>query len=360
MATAYVYPAFDARYYGHYFDAIRALLGPRAIHFTRTGFPAFGTDCLALRLMGDVEHRIYIHSNDWPDLAPDGLEWCDTFGKVNLDPATLADLPAKLAAKVVAIGPTFPFRTATPLALTIRGLKTYLLSSGRSQPFRRHMATYRGLYVFRFPEEEYLPHPSRRDYVFFNASVWEREPEANAVRARFMDAARSVPGIEFEGGLTPRSSARGTPGWSAPGLEPYLVRRYDPREYLEKTRQSAVVLNNPAYRDCHSWRLAEALALGKAIVSTPIRRAVPAPLLHGMHLHLVDGSVESFRGAIELLCSDDRYREHLERGARIYYEHHLHPRKVITRLIDHPNPALHADSSSIITGETTAEAWFHD
>jgi glycosyltransferase involved in cell wall biosynthesis len=140
-------------------------------------------------------------------------------------------------------------------------------------------------------------------------------------------------GIRFEGGLSPRRSARGDRNFRATGYEPHLSRRFTPLEYLEKTRASAVVLNNPAYEGCHSWRLAESLALGKAIISTPIVRELPAPLVHGTHLHCVDGSVESFRSAIGMICGDADYRARLETRARAYYEEYLAPTAVVRRIL---------------------------
>jgi hypothetical protein len=330
MDQILVYPAFNPRYYLHYLEALQAVVGRARLTFTTAGFPKFGTDCLALRIGRDPEHRIYIHADDMPGLDPEGLAWCDSFGKVNLD---TRQIPEEHAHKIVSMGPTFPFRTSGRLQLTWWGLITHFRGRGICEPFARHMALYRGLYTFRFHESAYRPSPSRSDYIFFNASIWEREPEANSTRARFIDACLSIPGIEFEGGLSPRDSARGTKGWRAPGFEKYIVGRYNAAEYLEKTRVSAVALNNPAYLDCHSWRLAENMALGKAIISTPLRRAVPAPTVHGEHIHFVDGSVESFREAISVICGDDAYRRHLEQGARSYYDRHLIPEKVMLRVL---------------------------
>jgi hypothetical protein len=326
-----IYPAFTAKYYSLYIAGLRSLFGRSQLRFTRRGFPAFGSDCLALRIHGPLERKIYIHSNDMPEIDENGLAWSHVFGKVNLDPNLV---PADSRSKVVGIGPTFAVRVWGPGAAELVGIKNFLLAPKACGSFRTHLSTYRGHYASRYAASDYHPTSSKSDYIFFNAALWEREPEANAVRARFLKAARSLPGITVEGGLTPRDSARGTKNFTAPEYEELFSRRYSPAEYFAKTRDSAAVLNNPAYRDGHSWRLAESMAMGKAIITTPIARAVPAPLLHGTHVHYSDGSEKAFRDAIKQICNDHDYRERLERNARAYYEAHLAPPVVMRRLLD--------------------------
>lgn len=331
LISAEIYPAFEARYYSLYIQGLISHLGSSRLTYTTRGFPRFGSDCLAVRLRNDEEERkIYIHSNDMPELNEEGLAWCDLFGKVNLDRELV---PGPAWEKVLGLGPTMGVRVWGPIrshAMALMNL--WRCRSVIGDHWREHIASYRGQYASRFPEEIYRPGTARPDYIFYNAALWEREPEANSTRARFVEACRSVDGAHFEGGLTPRQSARGIRNYSAPEFAPFLGRRYSPREYLERTRVSAVAMNNPAYRDCHSWRLAECLALGKAILSLPIVRALPAPLEHGVHIHYVEDSVASFRSGIERILGDENYRKKLETNARAYYETYLSPRSVMARI----------------------------
>jgi glycosyltransferase involved in cell wall biosynthesis len=85
----------------------------------------------------------------------------------------------------------------------------------------------------------------------------------------------------------------------------------------------------------HTFKLAEFLALGKAIISTPISRELPEPLCHGEHVHYVDGSVDALREAITKIAGDREYRTHLEQNAHDYYIRHLRPKIVVERLLDH-------------------------
>ena len=104
----------------------------------------------------------------------------------------------------------------------------------------------------------------------------------------------------------------------------------------EKTKSSAVVFNTPAVWLCHGFKLAEYLALGKAIISTFISRELPSPLVHGRHVHYIDGSPISFREAIELILSDQGYRINLERNAYDYYTPFFNTRASYPKIVDLP------------------------
>lgn len=281
---------------------------------------------------------------DSPALKTDALEWCDVFGKVNLDPAIV---PARHADKVVVAGPIFPVRIWGPASAALytaanffkgrSGVEQY--GRSRVDSYRWHLLNSFRVYAHgRLAEEEYRPEETRKGYVFFSSGLWEetggneerarRNRVTNQARLRFVRICRELEKLEFEGGFWERKRIRVT------GYESYTSRiEYSHAEYIEKTKASTVVFNTPSVLGCHSWKLAEFLALGKAIVSLPTERALPAPLLHGEHVHYVDGSEASIREAVRKICEDDGYREHLERQARAYYEEHLAPSRVVERLI---------------------------
>jgi glycosyltransferase involved in cell wall biosynthesis len=109
-------------------------------------------------------------------------------------------------------------------------------------------------------------------------------------------------------------------------------KKYPLQEYLAKIRRSAVVFNNPAVHGCHGWKLGEYLALGKAIVSMPLSRDLPAPLVHGEHLHVAEG-LGGIEDALRVLLEDHEYRRHLETNARAWYEQWLTPVRVMDRVL---------------------------
>ena len=319
-----VYPACNALYYSFYLAGLRQVLGRSGVRYRRRGFPPFGHHGLALETIETRPRRVFISASDGPGLQPAVLAWCDVYGKANLDPERV---PPASAGRCLAIGPSFPVRFWEPGAALARALINYLRCRGRVGSAREHFANFRRQYRYRLPLDAYQPGTSEPGYVFFAATLWKKEAATNRFRAHFLEVCQAMPGPDLEGGFVPRT--RG----DIPGFDHVTVdRRFSVAEYVRGIRRSAVVFNTPAVSGCHGWKLAEFLALGKAIISTPLSRAMPAPLVDGMHCHFVDGSRASIRGAIERLLGDGEYRQRLEANARDYYLRYLSPTRVIERV----------------------------
>ncbi|CAN5177993.1 hypothetical protein BH24GEM2_BH24GEM2_03000 [soil metagenome] len=358
VATVNIYPGFNALYYSYFLAGLSEVFGWEALHFTTAGFPDFGHDCLAVKIVtGGSERRIYFEANDSPELEPRGLAWCDILAKVN---CCTDSMSPEIQNKVVPVGPAFPVRlwdTSQAFLVALRNLaksnvrlRSYALSYYDPRYtvkdvsllicVKRHLINYAKLFSHRrLPLAEYRPGKSHGNYIFFSSGLWpevHRVPEwakanrtANQNRLAFLLACRSVPGVVVEGGFWARKRVK------VSGYEKFTSRvEYRHEEYIEQTKSSAVVFNTPAYKGCHSWKLGEFLALGKAIISVPMLREMPAPLVHGTHIHFVDGSTGETRDAVARICSDDDYRHHLEVNARAYFETYLQPAQMVRRLLE--------------------------
>lgn len=317
--------AFDPFYYGYYIVGLRPLASAHGILFSARGFePAFGHG-LAFVTGHEVKRRVFIDARDGPEIDHVLLRWCDVYGKVNPDRAVLA---IEGGSKVVAIGPSFGIMVWHLLPGLFLAVANYGRVGRRVSSRREHFANYWRQATYRLPLAKYDPAPSEANYVFAMGSLWKGEPETNRLRANFFEACRSIRALTFEGGFAPRVKA------DVPGFSRHTVSsRYPIAEYVARTKRSAVVFNTPAVGGCHGWKLAEFLALGKAIISTPLVRELPGPLVDGEHVHVTDGSVGSLREAIERICKDQAYRSRLENGARHYYDEYLAPARVIVRLL---------------------------
>jgi glycosyltransferase involved in cell wall biosynthesis len=229
------------------------------------------------------------------------------------------------------MGPSFGIRIWGPATWATLAAANYvrrLPEFGGIGGSREHFANYWRQYHYRLPIEAYTHERSRGDYIFFLSPVWKQEPRCNEYRASFIKACRSLRGVAFEGGFAPRRKG------DVRGFEDFAVeRRYPLPDYIAKLKRSLVAFNTPAVYGCLGWKLAEYLALGKAIISTPLGRALPAPLEHGRHIHFVDGSFDEIARAIELISSDGAYRRELENNAREYFLRHLAPAKCIERIV---------------------------
>ncbi len=90
------------------------------------------------------------------------------------------------------------------------------------------------------------------------------------------------------------------------------------QKWLQKTKQSAVVFNTPAFWNCHGWKLGEYLAMGKCILSTDLSNDLPCPLEHGVNIHIVENSELAMREALCYILSHPDYRHALEQEAAHY------------------------------------------
>jgi hypothetical protein len=334
MLLARVHPRFVVPYFAFYLEGLGRVLGFDNIVFDRDGGPepTEFDDGFAFTLVGSGAisprfRRIYINANDFSRIDSVALEWCDRFGVINYDPSVAQE--THHPDKVVAIGPSFGIRGWGGVRRTLRDLvriwRQLRLSPRRQITEVRHVFK---LLTERVTEESYSPSRARDGYVFSVAWPWKKHPDVNPPRARFMRACKAARGVTFEGGFAPRRRR------DVEGIDDVLAaRKYPFREYLENTKASAVVFNCPAVHGCLGWKLGEFLALGKAVLSLPLSRSMPEPLVHGENVHFVEDDQDAMRSAVERITRDRRYRERLELGARRYYLEHLAPERVIRRLV---------------------------
>lgn len=354
MTRIDVYPAFDPLYYSYFLAGLHGVHGVDQVRFTTRGFPRFTHRGLAFRIsVPGGERRIFIHGSDDPDLPEEGLQWCHTMGKVNLDSASLSE---ELRNRVVCLGPIFPFRVWNGPESMAHGLANLLRANSRLRSYESdipsqypklgtmplcavlHLKQYVKIGFQRLPLDSFRPGITESDYVYFSSAIWpedspvaayaEANRVANAARLEFARACKENPTLRLEGGIFMR------PGYVVRAYEGLTHSQTDGHhQYISKTKASCVVFNVPSVKWCHSWKLGEYLALGKAIISLPIVRDLPAPLEHGVHVHYVDGSASAMREAIALIAGDDEYRRTLEQNARGYHERYLAPASMMQRLL---------------------------
>jgi glycosyltransferase involved in cell wall biosynthesis len=334
MSTIEICPTFDAFYYSFYIQGIMEVFGQQNVHFSSRPFPPLPSAHLAFISKDQRDLRVVIDAYDGSVVTNhSGLKWCDVYGKVNL---SLPLIPKDYASKCLPIGPSFAIQVWNPINswwVALRNYRfsvDYILGSPGLKDSYEHFANYKRQYKYRLPIRCFAPGLSRDDYIFSQSTLWPEEQAsgANEYRALFIESCKSLTDVTFEGGLVP-SQSHPIPDRFAS----YIAPQRSFADYLEKTKASALVFNTPAVWSCHGFKLAEFLALGKAIISTQLTRELPAPLVHGQHLHYVDGSLDSIRAAVHLLLTDRDYRKHLEQKAYNYYLSFLSPKCVIERLL---------------------------
>jgi hypothetical protein len=332
MKAVTIYPCFDVFNQSFYLNCLVEVFGARNIHFTTEGFPTFKSSGSLKAIIQDGEQRTRIFVDHWdlPIFDEEALEWCNVYAKRNIDPNSI---PAKYADKIVPAGPSFPVRACNAGLGAYYAFSTFwqsyrgsLLRGGPTgERTRLHFTNWCRQLITRLNVDTYKPGRSSSDYVFFCCSLWKRDGAANDARATFIRACKSMPGMTFEGGFARRDDID-------VHKDLMVDKWYTQRQFVKKTIASVVVFNNPAVSSCHSWRLGEYLALGKAIISLPIKRMLPASLVHGQHIHYVDQSIDSIGKAIQVISRDAAYKDQLEKGAREYYMRYLSPAAIVELL----------------------------
>ncbi len=319
----------DLLYGSYYLEGLRRTFGWRNMRFGTEGFPPSYEDAqpFAFRVeRAGTKHsrdawKVYIAAGDHTTIDQGALAWADVYGKVNL--AIDCDHP-----KVRALGPSFPVRVPWRRRPWSSRLSAVAASTkAGASNLRRGRLSLRGIGRDRVDLERYRPIPGRDDYLFFLAWPWRKHQEVNGPRARFIEAAKQLPNVRFEGGFAPRARD------DVAGLESMTAARtYRLPEYLDRTAASLASFQCPAVHGCLGWKLGEFLALGKAIVAIEINHRLPAPLRHGEEVWSVADDVDAYREALEHLAGDAVRRRHLETGARAYFERHLTPEATVARL----------------------------
>ena len=184
---------------------------------------------------------------------------------------------------------------------------------------------------------------SEANYVFHASTLWYSKGTmvtTNEYRGAFMRACQKAK-IELEGGFfyvegqAVLDEAPDYPKYKDIYGDLIYTQRLSMDDYIKKTKESFVVFNTPSVCDCHGWKLAEYLCMGKVIISMPLTREMTGEgLVHGENIHFVN-SLEKIYDAVLRIKNDITYRENWEKDARRYYEKWLAPEVVVKRLISY-------------------------
>ena len=284
------------------------------------------------------EKKVFVDTEDVAKIFEDRYGWCDVYGMVNPTTEQVAQYE-----KLMAIGPEFGVTLSGLLFTVLCCLKLFVKGNKFSSiSFKDYLRDYLYTNIRRRPIEAYECETEvRHNYIFHASTLWYNKfaaTDTNMYRGEFLKACKKA-GINIEGGLfyvNSDSVLQEMPDYPK-YKEEYKDFIYESRlsmdDYIRKTKESVVVFNTPSVCECHGWKLAEYLCMGKAIISTPLTREMPVPLEHGKHVHFVN-SVDEIYDAVVKINSDEDYRKQLEEGARKYYDQWIAPEVVIQRLLD--------------------------
>lgn len=336
-------PRSRYNYTGYYILGLRKLFPHAVIRFDIRPFPKDmlshyrdNNSCLAIMIDG---FKLFIDADDKLKIDSSAYQWCDVYGKINVTSKELVDFP-----KMVSIGPSFGVTIDSRFCIILACIRNFIsLRHYSDLTFKAYLKDYIYSFVRRRPVTLYERKIAvKHNYIFHASTLWYGDFTAentNMFRGEFLKACQKA-GLIIEGGLFyvegPAVLAE-MPDYPK-YKEIYKDFIYDKRlsmdYYIRKTKESVLVFNTPSVCECHGWKLAEYLCMGKAIISTPLTREMPGEgLVHGVNVHFVK-TPEEIYDAVVKITTDEAYRQRLERGAREYYEKWLAPEIVVKRILD--------------------------
>ncbi|MBF4465638.1 glycosyltransferase [Flavobacterium sp. LC2016-12] len=324
-SKVYVFGLCDVFYDSYYIKGLYELFGTIEYNISKFSGLNQGTFAFIIEDGNNAPKKIIIDSKDSDRVDEFALNWCSVYGKVNYNPA---NLKFENVNKIRPIGPSFGIRIWNFFEMFYYLVLNFFRFKKSISNKREFIANYWRQYK-RFSLKKYENKiASSKNEVFFMNSLWKQEPETNKNRAMFIKVCKDSTKVHFEGGFAARKNGNNF------GYENFVYsKRISLGLYLKKNKQSAFVFNTPAVLSCHGWKLAEFLALGKAIISTPHYNRMPADLINGKHVIYVSDP-DQLKEAIEKLVSDIDYKKSLEKQSREYFDHYLAPKKVISRLLE--------------------------
>ncbi|MDD6210892.1 MAG: glycosyltransferase [Bacteroidales bacterium] len=272
---------------------------------------------------GNKIQKIIIDFRDKISIKKNAYLWCDKYAKVNFNKALTAPSYYK---KIISIPPSFGIRIWS-LEETVRFCLLNLIECAFNplNGLKAHLLDYISQYM-RFPITAYNPVDAKDNYIFHASTLWAVQnckEKTNVLRKSFIEICRSLSDISFEGGLY-------VPDEVFDKEYEHLVfrKKYSIKEYIDKIKMSAVVFNTPAVHNCHGWKLGEYLAMGKAIVTTPLSNELPQMLCDGKDIVIVSNNDE-LKEKILTILKNPEYRKSLENNSQIYYSKYVAPQRVI-------------------------------
>lgn len=270
---------------------------------------------------GNVK-KICVAANDKCEVNETVYDWVDVYAKVNVDEASLQS-----HSRLLPIGPNFGINYfSIPNYLNL-SWKLYRKAGIKNPYFRVY--THQSLKRCSF--DVYADRkPSKDNYLFYLNYPWKKHTNVTNLRKEIITMLQELDRekvISFTGGFSRRRLG------PFEGLEQYSAKkRYDHKAYLQQLKQSAVAINTPAVHDCLGWKLGEYLALGKAIITTPINRILPGSFTAGTHYMEIKDIHTELKEAIRYLVAHKQERMELEQNALAYFEKYLTPAKAVAHI----------------------------
>ena len=330
----YLDPQTDVDYTAFYIKGLYDLAGRENVFFSGRYFDNLAPNRTLkfVLLENQVLYKYVIDWGDDPSIDGADYNWCDYYGKINFHLEKTLNI---YHPKIICMAPGFGIKLWNNYASAYYGLMNLIRTRKPVVSTRKFLSKYYKQRL-QLPLDSYKPMAIEGHYIYslntlWNSNEWiNNDDTVNQYRANFMNACLSMPNIQFEGGFVYSDIKNENPAFKHLVIDEEWIPK---QTYINKVQASVLVFNTPAWALCHGWKLGEYLALGKAIISTPISNELPAALEHGRHIHIVSGEEREIKDAIDFIINNPDYRQSLEKNAYAYYCQYGSPIQSIKSLI---------------------------
>lgn len=327
----YIDSACNFSYSSFYIRGLMDLYGKYSVCFSSAPFKGllYGLHTHVFAFVVDGKKYVIDFADSNEIFYTDFLKWTDVYAKVNYNSAYI---PSAYKQKIVRCGCNYSMAIySNKYIASFFAVKNWMLCRSRlkfsfMQFMGRYIASAKRKFVFDNTISE------KKDYIFFVSTLWKGQDKCNQARINFIRACHNLQDeglLVFEGGLIPDKEQ------DVSDIEDVLLAERIPyEEYALKLAQSFCAFNTPAYYDCHGWKLAEYIAMGKIILSTTFVNDLPHEMENNTNIIFCDNSIADMQMKIRELIADEQYRTMLKRGVKEYYIEHACPKEVVKDLIE--------------------------
>lgn len=279
--------------------------------------------------------KLYIDTNDRNDINELFYDWSNVYAKINLRHEDLK------RDKVLPIGPSFGISIWNPVQTMFHSIYNRMRwCKGYREPWKSYIKDYAYLFVRRAKYPKYnIECVEDRDYIYTLNTLWyddETYCSTNRLRGVFARACKEL-FTTFQGGFFYIPNVESEFPKYREYLEDYkdmlINKRVSMSEYMNCIEKSSFVFNTPSVCGCHGWKMAEYLAMGKAMISTHINNVMPGEFLAGEH-YIEANTDEEIRNSVKLLKDNPQIISKLKKNSVQYFNDYLAPEAVVGRIID--------------------------
>jgi hypothetical protein len=295
-----------------------------------------------LNAVVDGRLRLHFDTHDGHEIATGELDDCDFYFKRSYLPAAVESLPGHHRGKVVPLGlnyrvlPDVPDLFAVRRALSVSGFSRATLSTFKQALDVGNRAGFQP----RLSQMEAPPEPTAAPNVLFLVAAYDpyddpaRSPQKiddrlaiNEMRARCIKLLKEELGPRFTGGF---SRTHFTEANYAELIAAPESTSQD--KYLRTLKAFPICVASTGLHGSAGWKLAEYVALSKAVLSERLVYDLPGGFTSGKNFIEFTSPEECVNGAVRLI-EDAALRHQVMRNNWAYYRDYLRPDALVKNAI---------------------------